>query len=99
MCFFDDLPVGKEDDAVCRLTGKAHFVGYNNHGHAFLCEGDHGVEHFVDHFGVKCTGGFVKEHDLGLHSEGAGDSDALLLTTGKLCGHFMCLGIHTNLCE
>ena len=62
-------------------------------------EGDHGVEHFVDHFGVERAGGLVEEHDLGLHGEGAGDGDALLLTAGKLGGHFVRLGIHADLGE
>ena len=99
MRLFDDLAVGKEDDAVCRLAGKTHLVGHHDHGHAFPREGDHGVEHFVDHFGVERAGGFVEEHDLGLHRECAGDGDALLLTAGKLCGHLVHLGIHADFRE
>ena len=56
------------------LNGRnPHLVGYDDHGHAVAGEGDHGVEHFVHHFGVECTGGLVKKHDLGLHRESAGE--------------------------
>lgn len=44
---FDDLALVHEDDAVCDLAGKAHFVSHAQHGHAVFGEADHGVEHFL----------------------------------------------------
>jgi hypothetical protein len=64
--------------------GEAHFVGHAEHGHALFRELDHGVEHFLDHLGVKGGGRLVEQHDLRLHAERAGDGHALLLAAGEL---------------
>ena len=40
----------------------------------------HHRQHFVDHLGVQRAGGLVEQHDLGVHREGPGDGDTLLLT-------------------
>ena len=76
--------VGHEDHAVGDLTGKAHFVGHADHGHAVIGQADHGVEHFLDHFRIERGGRLVEQHDLGLHAQRARDGDALLLAAGKL---------------
>ena len=81
---FQNLPRFHEDHAVGNLAGKAHFVRDDHHRHAFFCKAHHHVEHFVDHFGVKCRRRFVKEHAVGIHREGTGDGDALLLTAREL---------------
>jgi hypothetical protein len=47
---------------------------------------DHDVEDLVDHLGVEGGGGLVEEHDLGVHRQGAGDRDTLLLATRELGG-------------
>ena len=80
---FKDLAVGHEDHAVGHGAGEAHFVGHADHGHAFLGEVHHNVQHFADHFRVEGGGGFVEEHELGLHGKGAGDGHALLLAAGE----------------
>ncbi len=38
----------------------------------------HYIENLADHFGVQSTRGFVKEHYIGLHTQGADYSDPLL---------------------
>ena len=42
------------------------------------------VEDFADFFGVQGGRGLVEEHDLGVHGQGPGDRDALLLAAGEL---------------
>jgi ABC-type glycerol-3-phosphate transport system substrate-binding protein len=54
---FDDLALVHEDDPIGHLPRKAHLVRDAEHGHAFLGEADHGVEHFLDHFRVEGRGG------------------------------------------
>src|SRR6478752_3859377 len=80
----NDLAVGHEHDAVGRLAGEAHLVGDHDHGHPLLGELDHDVQDLVDHFRVKSRGGLIEEHHLGLHGQGAGDGNALLLAAGEL---------------
>ena len=46
----------------------------------------HDVEHLADQLRVERRGGLVEEHQLGLHRQGAGDRDALLLAAGQLVG-------------
>ena len=63
------LPVVHENDAVRDLAREAHFVRDAHHGHAFLRELDHDVEHFVDHLRVERGGRFVEQHAIGsMHS-------------------------------
>ena len=83
---FHDLAAVHEDDAVGDLTGEAHLVGDDEHGHAAYGQLLHHVEHLFDHLGVEGGGGLVEEHDFGLHGERAGDGDALLLAAGELAG-------------
>ena len=45
---------------------------------------EHHVQHLFDHLRVERRGRLVKEHDLGLHGQGAGDGHALLLPAGEL---------------
>ena len=59
-------------------------MGDDDHGHAGLGQILHEVEDLADHLGVQGGGGLVKEHDLGLHGQGSGDRDPLLLAAGKL---------------
>src|SRR5579872_6184676 len=80
----DDLPRIHEDDAVGHFPGKAHFVGDDEHRHAFPGEVDHGVEHFLYHFRVERRGRLVKQHDLWIHGQGPCDGHPLLLSAGQL---------------
>ena len=47
------------------------------------------IQHFLDHLGIKRRSRLVKQHDLRLHAQGAGDGHALLLAARKLAGEFM----------
>ena len=80
---FEDGAIVHEDDPVRHFTGKAHFVGHDDHGNAFAGQFDHDVEHFLDCFRIKGRGGFVKKNDLGLAAQGAGNGNALLLAAGE----------------
>ena len=68
------------------LPGEAHLVGDHHHGHTLLGQLLHHVQHLAHHLGVQSGGGLVKEHHLGLHSQGPDDGDALLLSAGQLVG-------------
>ena len=46
LVLLDDLAGIHEDDAVRHLPREAHFVGHAEHGHAFLGEVDHHLQHF-----------------------------------------------------
>ena len=83
LAHFHNLTLIHKDEAVGDSARKAHFVGHANHGHAFFRQLDHNVQHFAHHFGVKGRGGFVKEHDGGLHGQGARNGNALLLPARK----------------
>src|SRR5690606_32693481 len=59
----DDLPIVHEDHAVGDCAGETHLVGDAEHGHALVCQGDHGVEYLLYHFRVERRGGLVEQHD------------------------------------
>jgi hypothetical protein len=80
----DDLAVGHEHDPVADGAGEAHLVGDDDHRHPRLGQLDHDVEDLFDHLGVEGRGGLVEQHHLGLHGQGPGDGDPLLLATGEL---------------
>src|SRR4030067_3141766 len=83
-----DLTEVHKKNSVGHTLGKTHFVSDDNHGHALLGELDHDIEHFLDHFGIKGGGRFIKEHDFGIHAKTPGNSNTLLLTSGELPGVF-----------
>ena len=51
-----------------------------------LGEVAHDLEHLADQLGVERARRLVEEHQLGVHRQGPGDGDALLLATGELGG-------------
>ena len=72
-----------EENPVGDFAGEGHFMGDDDHGHAFFGEFFHSEKYFADEFGVEGGGGFVKKHDVGLHGEGSGNGDPLLLSARK----------------
>lgn len=79
-----DAALVEEHHAIGHLAGKAHFVGHDDHRHAAARQAAHHVQHFLDHFGVECRGGLVKQHHFGLHGQGAGNGHPLLLSARQL---------------
>ncbi len=73
-----------EDHAVADLAREAHFMGHAHHGHAFVGQAHHHVQHLADHFRVQGRGGLVEEHHDGVHRQRARDRHALLLPAGQL---------------
>ncbi|KAF5043778.1 hypothetical protein DSECCO2_498760 [anaerobic digester metagenome] len=61
-------------------------MGHAQHGHAVAGQALHDVQDLVDHFRVQGRGGFVEEHDLGLHGQSSGDGHALLLAARQFDG-------------
>src|SRR6266851_4907228 len=77
---FCDDPTVKKDRPAGHLAGEPHLVGDDHHGHTLAGQLPHRVEHLGAQLRIEGRRGLVEEHDLGLHREGAGDCDALLLT-------------------
>jgi len=63
---FDNRAFVHENDAVGHFSGKPHFVGNDQHAHAFACQFQHHFQYLAHHFGV----------------EGGGDSVAAVNKTG-----------------
>jgi len=87
--FFENLAFVDEDHAVCNFLGKAHFMSYDYHGHAFSCQCLHEIENFADHFRVESGCGLVEEDYVGIHGKGADDGNSLLLTAGQRGGIYI----------
>ena len=61
-------------------------MGDDNHGAAFFGQLTHNAQDFADQFGIKCRSRLVKQQDVRLHGERAGNGCTLLLAAGKVCG-------------
>jgi hypothetical protein len=81
------------------LLREAHFVGHAHHGHAFLGELHHHVEHFVDHLGVERRGRLVEQHRDRVHRKRACNRHTLLLTARKLTRVFVGMRLETHAVE
>ena len=82
----NDLSIFHENNTVAHFTGKSHLMGNADHGHTGFGQILHDLQDFTDHFGVQGGGGFVKEHDVGIHAQGPDNGDTLFLAAGKLYG-------------
>ena len=80
----ENAAISHEQDSIGNLTGKAHLVGNDQHGHIFTRQLLHNVQNLANHLGVKRRRGLIKEHDLGIHRQSADDGNSLLLTAGEL---------------
>ena len=93
---FDNLPFIHEDHTISHLTGKAHFMGDNHHGHAGFCQFFHQIENAANHFRIERRGCLIKQHHFRVHRQGAGNRHALLLTAGKLARIMSCTFRNTH---
>src|SRR5665648_4107 len=75
-----------EDHPVRDIACEAHFMGDNNHGHAFFRQLSHHLEHLPNQFWVQRRSHLVKQHDPWFHSQGSGDRNSLLLAPRQLAG-------------
>ena len=80
----DDDTLIHEDDLIADLAGKPQLVGNHDHGHTSFRKGLHHVQYLTDEFRVERGGRLVEEQQLGLHRQGAGNRDPLLLPPGQL---------------
>ena len=64
-------------------------MGHHHHGHAIGRQSLHHLQHFTHHLRIEGAGWFIKEQDAGLHAEGAGYGNPLLLAAGELAGKLM----------
>ena len=77
----DDFALIHKYNSVRDRFGKPHLMGHTDHGHASVCEFDHSIEHFLDHFRIKSGCRFIKQHDPRVHAQRTGDGHTLLLAT------------------
>src|SRR3990167_5546465 len=63
-CLFNDFSVRHENHTIGHAAGKTHLMRDTQHGHAVVCQADHGVKHLLDHLRIERRGGLVKKHDL-----------------------------------
>ena len=80
---FDNLPVLHEDQRVGDLSGKTELVGDDEHRHPVIGQSAHNIEHLAHAFRVECAGWLIKQHDLRVHNQCPGDTDALLFPARK----------------
>ena len=79
---FDNTLMEKRD-TVRDIAREAHLVGHADHRHAFFGQQAHRIQHLAHQFRIQGRSGLVKEHVIGLHREGAGNGEALLLAAGQ----------------
>jgi hypothetical protein len=63
---------------VCNITGKAHFVGHDNHRALFLCQLADSIQHLAHQLGSS-RGWFIEQDHVRAHRQRAGNRHALLL--------------------
>lgn len=85
--FFGDLAAVEEDDARGDVPCEGKLMRDDDHRHAVFGQGLHDLEDLADHLRVQGGSGFVEEHDVGIHDQGPGDGDALLLPSRQSPGH------------
>ncbi len=76
----------QEHHLVRYIAGKRHLVGHHQHGAPLFGQLAHQTEYFSHQLGVERRGGFVKQHDFGLHRQGTGNGRPLLLAAGEVAG-------------
>ena len=89
--------VGKEHNATANLFGKVHFVGNDNHCHAFFGKHTHSGKNLTNHCGIERRRRLVKEHNFRLHHKASCNCHSLLLTARKVCRHCVELVEQTDL--
>ena len=82
--FLADDAVGHVDDVARNVAGKGHLVGDDDHRQALFGQLAHDGQYLADHLRVKGGRRLVEKQHLGLHRQGAGNRNALLLAAGKL---------------
>jgi hypothetical protein len=83
----DDLPIEKKADPVGDRLGKAHLVRDDPYRHALFCKLADEVVHVLRELRIEGACCLIEVHDLGVHAEGAGNGNALLLAPRKLARH------------
>ena len=81
--FWNNLAIEEVDDAL-GVTGISLRVGDHHDGSALLVQLCQELHHFETILGVEVTSRLVGEDELGIHHDGSGNGDALLLTAREL---------------
>lgn len=88
-CHLRDLAVQNVDRALC-LPGHIAVMGNEHDGVALAVELVENDDDLLAGFGIQRAGRLVSQNQLGICYNGSGDSDTLLLSTGKLRGQVLC---------
>ena len=82
--FLHDVAALHKNHARGDLAGKADLVGDHDHRHTVGGKLLHNLQNLAHHFGVQGAGRLVKQQNIGVHRQGAGNRHALLLPARKL---------------
>src|SRR4030067_2877456 len=85
---FDDKAFIDKQYPVGDVAGKAHLMGDDNHGGAFVRQLFHHVQDLANQLGVEGGGWLIEEHYFGFHGQRAGGGDTLLLASREADGMF-----------
>ena len=77
-CLGNDALIHK-DELIGDVAGEGHFVRHDNHRHTACGKISHDAQYLAGDFGIERGRGLVKKHEVGLHAQGAGNCNALLL--------------------
>lgn len=83
---FHHCAVLHKDYFVGYMPGKAHLMGDDQHGHAFVCQRAHDREHLSGQLRVQGGGRLIKIDDLRLGGDGPCNGHPLLLPARQLAG-------------
>ena len=83
---FQHVTVVHEQDLIGHIARKVHFMCDDQHGHAVTSQLLHNSKYFANQFRIQRGSGFIKENDLRVRCQCAGDGHTLLLTAGQLDG-------------
>ena len=85
--FFDYLSVFHHGNRVGKFTNDVHLMRDDHDRQVeFLVDPFKQIKHFVRCLRIKGARCFVRNQNIGIIRQCSGNSDALLLTSGKLCG-------------
>ncbi|MCY1379167.1 hypothetical protein D9M69_668590 [compost metagenome] len=76
----DHFAGNHKGNLIGNMRGETHFMGNDNHGHAFCGKRFHHLQNLPDEFGIERGGRLIEQHQPGLDCNGACDRHTLLLS-------------------
>ena len=84
--FYCNEAIIHKNDPVRNIFGKIHLVGDDYHSDVFGCQVLDDLQDLAGELGVKGRGWLIEEQDVGVHAQGSGNGNSLLLSAGELVG-------------